>query len=786
MFFKIKNKIKNYLSFLFRPDNSERGFIGLLASSAIGWILGPTILAEVGKQILYVVFDAAMWVSGWAINFTANILNQVTTSTFINQSITRDATVVYGWGIMRDFANMFVVLGFVVVGIATILRIKEYEATKTLLPLIIVAVLINFSMVICGIFIDASNITMVYFTGGGAMQAITQPFLDTANDQSPNSLYTTATVLELTGANFSGFVQAALMYVVHAAIPAMLFLMFSILFLFRHVALMCLVILSPVAIVSYVFPQTKKAVYDKWFQQILQWLIVGIPSAFFMGLAANIVNTQGISSEITYWVPAGFLVIAYTLCFQTSAMGAAAAMGLVTGGVAMAWGAAKWGAKAGGKAAASRAMETGAGQKITSGVGQAMEGLGLRTAGKTKMNQLAQSKKIEDDMKGATVEQLRDISHGEGMAGRMASPRKKAAADKLLADQGKMSEIGDAQAQAQAVANARNFGYDPADSFYKASPALAGEDQEAVQKMMRENPSLTKEQAQGRLIQKAVTSAKPDDKSKWTPQMLTTDTFGEDGHRHSLLEVMDRNSFGDLTSKQLQDTYNLDPSALTPQMMQNMNAKQIQGASGDFLEHIAPKLDKSQARHLNQEQITHLHNNSPATFTGMADKFSAEQIGDMSAPVLATALPHLDEKGVKAITKTQRHTMDAGLITSDFVDKMSLDQVKGYKDAPAGHIAQLQSPAVLGDIDKRMLAAAPGGANADTKEFKRLRKLGDTIRATRPATAPPPPPTPKPPKVQRPPKASPPPAPPAPPTPPPQAPPAGYTQSPGGIFIPKP
>ncbi|MBI3631487.1 MAG: hypothetical protein HY219_01300, partial [Candidatus Staskawiczbacteria bacterium] len=72
-----------------------------------------------------------------------------------------------GWPMVRDLANMIIVLGFVVIGIATTLRIQEYQAKKLLPKLIIVALLINFSLLICGIFIDSSNIIIHYFSNAG-------------------------------------------------------------------------------------------------------------------------------------------------------------------------------------------------------------------------------------------------------------------------------------------------------------------------------------------------------------------------------------------------------------------------------------------------------------------------------------------------------------------------------------------------------------------------------------------------------------------------------------------
>ena len=102
-----------------------------LANAFLGWVIGPNLI-EVG--------------------FT----------TAENQFVT------IGWTLVRDLTNMFFILIVVAIGLATALRIKDYEAKKTIPILIAIALLINFTPVICGVIIDGSNIVMNFFLGGEA------------------------------------------------------------------------------------------------------------------------------------------------------------------------------------------------------------------------------------------------------------------------------------------------------------------------------------------------------------------------------------------------------------------------------------------------------------------------------------------------------------------------------------------------------------------------------------------------------------------------------------------
>ena len=58
---------------------------------------------------------------------------------------------------------MILVLILIYIALATILRLAGYETKKLLVTFVIVALLVNFAPVICGLVVDASNIVMNYF-----------------------------------------------------------------------------------------------------------------------------------------------------------------------------------------------------------------------------------------------------------------------------------------------------------------------------------------------------------------------------------------------------------------------------------------------------------------------------------------------------------------------------------------------------------------------------------------------------------------------------------------------
>ena len=272
-------------------------------------------------------------ISGTLSSMAAGLLSWVTSPDFFKISYTGfdNPAIAAGWPMVRDLANMFVVLGFVIIGIATTLRIESYQAKKTLAPLIIAALLINFSLLICGIFIDGSNITTKYFLQSGGFM---QKELTTAIGDQVASFWQNYKSGEITTV-----LGTATGLVFYNTMAFVIFMLFFFLFLARYMALWTLVILSPLAFVSYVFPRTKKFA-DMWVSQFIQWCIIGIPAGFFLWVADKITvelvknpagPANGSPSLGAYLIPGVFLIVGFLASLQVSAMGSGVAINAFKG-----------------------------------------------------------------------------------------------------------------------------------------------------------------------------------------------------------------------------------------------------------------------------------------------------------------------------------------------------------------------------------------------------------------------------------------------------------------------
>jgi len=290
-----------------------------------------------------------------------------------------------GWPIVRDFANMFFIIILVVIGLATALRISEYQAKKALPKLVIIALLINFTPVMCGLIIDASNILMNFF-----LEELTGFKMLGNQFSAQGSLILQSLVGCVNPLNAVSALGKTIVMIIFNLVAAFIFFMYALLFIMRYVMIWMLVILSPFAFFTLLLaPGTRKTLnlglldWDQWWNQFVQWCIIGITGAFFLYLGEQLmvifqretfnitaVATAGgggwltmdfvefVGEMLQYLVVLAFLIVGFFSATSTSAMGA----GFVTGwfkekGTGIARGAGKIAgglAKAGASAAALR------------------------------------------------------------------------------------------------------------------------------------------------------------------------------------------------------------------------------------------------------------------------------------------------------------------------------------------------------------------------------------------------------------------------------------------------
>lgn len=297
---------------------------------------------NIGNALIYAVLFVPLTASAVVADLSGNILAAVIAFITGGVDYIKSPAVVLGWPIVRDLANMMIVIGFVIIGIATALRIQEYEAKKLLAKMIVVALLVNFSLLICGVFIDGSNIVTKYFftqAGSGGLFG-----------QNIASTWSLATGPALKG-EWTDFIGIMIGMFIFNLIAFFIYLLYALLLLVRVVALWILIIFSPIAFVCYVFPGKRlQGVWQMWWSNFLQWCLVGIPAGLMYYIAASMITKKTTVDSISIGastiiktteapdflpslslmiIPGLFLIVGFFVSLKISAAGAGGIMKFV-------------------------------------------------------------------------------------------------------------------------------------------------------------------------------------------------------------------------------------------------------------------------------------------------------------------------------------------------------------------------------------------------------------------------------------------------------------------------
>jgi hypothetical protein len=164
-----------------------------------------------------------------------------------------------GWSVMRDLANMSLVLVFVAIGVGTMLNLQTINK-RMLGRFFIVAVLINFTPIITGIIIDLSNIAGYVFweSAKQSSSALINRHALAGFGQIGDLFDDIGTIVS---SFFSGFDWPRMIGVLVKSVVSILmnlvlifvYLLLFFLFVGRTIMLSLLVIISPIAFIGLIF-----------------------------------------------------------------------------------------------------------------------------------------------------------------------------------------------------------------------------------------------------------------------------------------------------------------------------------------------------------------------------------------------------------------------------------------------------------------------------------------------------------------------------------------------------
>jgi uncharacterized protein YukE len=285
----IWQKLKNFI--IVKPKLGRFLFVGLVVLAIIIPVQAWAQVSLFGIDIpsfADILSHLFLWIASWLGQLLVVIIDLLLGVVQYNDFIDSEA-VKTGWSVVRDICNMFFVLILLVIAFGTILRLQNYRMNRLLGKLIIMIVLVNFSKMIAGFFIDISQVVSMTFVNAFADTAagnFTQAFhlremlslgLSGTNITSP-----TAGDWEIVGVTF----LAAILLI----IASMTMLSILVVFVVRIVMLWVLVVLSPLAYMLSVIPLGAKY-GSQWWSNFGKWVTMGPVLVFFIWLSLTILGS---------------------------------------------------------------------------------------------------------------------------------------------------------------------------------------------------------------------------------------------------------------------------------------------------------------------------------------------------------------------------------------------------------------------------------------------------------------------------------------------------------------
>lgn len=261
-----------------------------LVGSAIEAIGGIVVM-----KILSVVLSVISWIAQ-KIFMLAGMLIELAMR--LNNNILDPSSNVFlfkGWTVLVNVADLALVVALIVIAFATMLNSQTYGMKKALPRLIVIALLVNFSLVIPGVFLDISGMVTEFFLQqsglkGDAISSALSGAFDISGFLSTNNSGSTSIegFTKITTGIFSTIGSMAFA-IIFTLIGAIILGTMAVMLFVRFFILSFLLVLTPLVFVAWIFPATKKH-WDKWWNDFVRWTMFPPVMIFFVWLSLMSLN----------------------------------------------------------------------------------------------------------------------------------------------------------------------------------------------------------------------------------------------------------------------------------------------------------------------------------------------------------------------------------------------------------------------------------------------------------------------------------------------------------------
>lgn len=264
----------------------------------------------------------------------------------LNDNVFNSPAVQTGFSVMLAIANLGFVLCIIIIALATILRSQTYGMKQLLWKLVVMAVLVNFGLVVTAPIVGFADSMTNYFvnatspsaaTGGyeGYVTIVTSAFAPQQINANPPATTTSeggitgspdsscglfgqilcsilskvATQVTQAPDIFLQQVNAMIFGIIFSSLTAFTFLCIGILLFVRYLMLAGLLIVLPIAWLTFIIPKYDSS-FSKWWSNFIKWTLFPPAALFFIYLAMITISNIPGTANTTYLnnvasVPAG-------------------------------------------------------------------------------------------------------------------------------------------------------------------------------------------------------------------------------------------------------------------------------------------------------------------------------------------------------------------------------------------------------------------------------------------------------------------------------------------------
>ncbi len=268
--------------------------------------------------------DLVGWVLNAVLSIVASAIGVLTTlaggimNSAIDGVLSQTETpqvVKIGWTVIRDLCNMLFILILIVIALAAILRLEGYDYKHLLGQLILMAILVNFSLVIAKTIMDAVNFVAAIFAPTGIKEIASAMF----------SMYRLDNFFG-PGIDWKYGLTNGLGALIYEIVGLVVFLCLAALFVIRLVGLYVLMIFSPIAYVARILPATEKY-SEEWWSHFVKYLLWAPVAMFMIKLTIIVANDKSFATQgagdtaLKFWILAAFMAAAVLVAKEAGMVG---------------------------------------------------------------------------------------------------------------------------------------------------------------------------------------------------------------------------------------------------------------------------------------------------------------------------------------------------------------------------------------------------------------------------------------------------------------------------------